>query len=303
MAALIPFVALYFLLAASARVLAVYAWSMRCYRSGRPLSLLMGAIAFWCGCRAMAAAEPSFEGTLFWSLLQFGGITLIMPAWLLLALSYAGHWWRRRLSFVALLFVPALFFFMAAISNGFHGLWYTNPQPDLSLGFMWLSSGRGPLFWAHTAYAYSCFVAGVVLLTRVARAANSAADAEGLLRAVTGAIAAAGIWERVAVGLLAPGGQQLTVDEGRLTTDDQRLTTGYRLSAIGYRLSAIGYRLPSTVYRLPSFVGGGARVTVPPILFCCRHLSLRSAEAAPGAPGVTRSAVAAAMRASGVVQT
>ena len=181
MAALIPFVALYLLLAASAGVLAVYAWSMRYYRSGRPLALVMGAIAFWCGCRAMAAAAPSFEGTLFWSLLQFGGITLIMPAWLLLALSYAGHWWRRRLSLVALLFVPALFFFVAAISNGFHGLWYTNPQPDLRPGFIWLSGGRGPLFWAHTAYAYSCFVAGVVLLTRTALRAGPAERRQGWL--------------------------------------------------------------------------------------------------------------------------
>jgi PAS domain S-box-containing protein len=164
----LPYVAFFLLLAVAAGLLASYGWGQRYYRSGRPLSLMMGSIAFWCGCRALAAADPTFEGTLFWWLLQFGGIIPIMPAWLVLALSFAGDRWRHRFAFVAALFAPAAIFFIAALSNSLHGLWFTQVEPDLSRGYMWLRDERGPLFYAHAAYAYLCFFAGVLILARTA---------------------------------------------------------------------------------------------------------------------------------------
>jgi PAS domain S-box-containing protein len=172
--AALPYVAFYLLLAAAAGLLASYGWGRRYYRSGRPLSLVMGSIAFWCLCRALAAADPSFDGTLFWSLLQFGGIIPIMPGWLLLALAFAGDRWRHRVSFIAPLFAPAFIFFIAALSNSLHGLWFSRVEPDLSRGYMWLRDERGPLFYAHAVYAYLCFGAGVLILARTALRAGPA---------------------------------------------------------------------------------------------------------------------------------
>ncbi|GAB4445919.1 MAG: histidine kinase N-terminal 7TM domain-containing protein [Chloroflexi bacterium OHK40] len=172
--AALPFVVLFSALAGTSGLLAAYAWSRRYYRSGRPLAMLMAAIGHWCLFRAMAFADPSFEGTLLWTLLQFGGITLIMPAWLLLALSYAGHWWRRHLALLGTIFLPATAFFLLALTNSLHGLWWTSVEPDTSRGFMWLQIDNGPLFWAHAAYAYACFGGGVGLLVHTAlRAAPS----------------------------------------------------------------------------------------------------------------------------------
>ncbi|MCX7789384.1 MAG: ATP-binding protein [Chloroflexaceae bacterium] len=163
-----PFVALYLTLAIAASLLAAYAWRRRYYRSSRPFTLLMGALAYWCSARALAIADPSFEGTVFWALMQVGGIALIMPAWLLLALAYSGQRWRRHLPVLTAIFVPAAVFFVLAMSNSLHQLWWTDVAPDTSRGFVWLQPTWGPVFWVHTVYAYCCFIVSVALLARAA---------------------------------------------------------------------------------------------------------------------------------------
>ncbi|MBX0327262.1 PAS domain-containing protein [Oscillochloris sp. ZM17-4] len=160
----LPFVAFYLSLATIAGLLAAYAWRRRYYRSGRPFTLLMGAISFWCACHALAAADTSFAGTLFWSLLQYVGIVTIMPAWLLIAISYSGHWWRGRRALQIGIFIPPALFCALALTNELHHRFLLDTMPDMSRGFMWLKVVRGPLFWVHSAYAYSCFAAGIGLL-------------------------------------------------------------------------------------------------------------------------------------------
>jgi signal transduction histidine kinase len=207
--AALPYVALYLILATAAGLMAAYAWERRYYRSGRPLAILMGSITAWCICRSLAVADPSYEGTVFWSLLQFAGITAIMPTWLLLALSFAGHWWRRRLSLVALLFLPALVFLIVAVTNSYHGLWWSSVVPDTSRGFMWLSVEEGPLFWAHAAYAYTCFIAGVVLLARTAAGAEPDQRVQAWMMLTAAVIPAAGNLAFLA-GLPVPYGEDPT---------------------------------------------------------------------------------------------
>jgi PAS domain S-box-containing protein len=207
--AALPYVVLYTLIAVAAGLLAAYAWRRRYYRSGRPLALLMGAIAWWLACRALAIASPSFDGTLFWALLQFGGITPIMPAWLLLALSFAGHRWRRRPGFVTLLFLPSAFFFVVAITNSLHGLWWSAAEPDLSRGFLWVRDETGPLFWYHVLYAYGCFVAGCVLLAVTALRAEPPEQGQAWLMLAAAILPAAGNVLFLA-GLLRPNGDDPT---------------------------------------------------------------------------------------------
>ena len=172
--AALPYVLLYLMLAAGAALMAAYAWRRRFYRSGRPFTLLFGAIAAWCACRVLAILDPTFDGTVFWALLQVGGIVLIMPAWLMVALSYSGQRWRRRLGPVIALLLPAAFSFVVALSNSLHGLWWSRVAPDWSRGFLWLDLAWGPAFWAHSAYAYACFAISVGLLAHTARRAPPA---------------------------------------------------------------------------------------------------------------------------------
>ncbi|NTW02370.1 MAG: PAS domain-containing protein, partial [Oscillochloris sp.] len=160
----LAFVIFYLTLAVIAGLLTIYAWHRRYYRSGLPFTILMGAISFWCVCHALAAADSSFAGTLFWSLLQYAGITMVMPAWLLIAISYSGQgWYNRRLIRIGL-FIPPLLFLVLALTNDLHHLFLLDATPDMSRGFMWLSVTRGPFFWVHSAYAYSCFSVGIGLL-------------------------------------------------------------------------------------------------------------------------------------------
>lgn len=161
---LVSHLILYLIPAIVAALIVAYTWQRRYYRSSRPFAMLMGAIAFWCTCHSLSIADPTFEGTLFWSLMQYAGIVTIMPSWLLFSLSYAGQWWRRKRSLLLALFLPPLIFFILVLTNDQHHLWWPTVVADTSRGFMWLKVTRGLFFWIHSAYAYVCFTAGVFFL-------------------------------------------------------------------------------------------------------------------------------------------
>lgn len=166
--AALPYVLLYLALAAGSALATFYAWQRRYYRSGRPFTLLFAAITYWCVCLVLAILDKTFEGTVFWSLLHVGGIVTILPAWLLVSLSYTGQRWRKRLGPIIALFLPAGIFFIIALTNSLHHLWWTSVVPDTSKGFMWLAVTWGPAFWAHSIYAYGCYIICVCLLSYAA---------------------------------------------------------------------------------------------------------------------------------------
>jgi PAS domain S-box-containing protein len=140
-------------------------WQRRYYRGGRTFSLMMAALAFWFGCHILAMNETSLAGTLRWMTLQYGGIVLLAPTWLLFALAYSGLWWRttrwmRRSVFI----IPALLY-AVALTNESHGLWWSSATVDLKRSYVYLYTTNGPLFWVHVAYSYLCTVTGIGLLT------------------------------------------------------------------------------------------------------------------------------------------
>jgi signal transduction histidine kinase len=167
--AALPYVLLYLVLAVGAGLVAIYAWRRRYYRSGRPFTVLMGALALWCGFRVLSITEPAFEGKVFWGLLQVGGIVLIMPAWLMVSLSYSGQRWRLRPALIGALFLPPAVFFVLALTNSLHMLWWAQVEPEIGeRAAMWLRVEWGPAFWAHTVYAYACFGVSVCFLVHAA---------------------------------------------------------------------------------------------------------------------------------------
>ncbi|NTU85950.1 MAG: histidine kinase, partial [Chloroflexales bacterium] len=166
--AALPYVLLYLVLALASALVSAYAWQYRYYRSGRPFTLMLGGLAFWCGCRVFSILDTTFAGTVFWALLQVGGIVLVTPAWLMVALSYSGQRWRRHSALLVALFAPPALFFVIALTNSLHMLWWKSFEPDMSRGFMWLRLTWGPAFWAHSIYAYLCFALSVCFLARAA---------------------------------------------------------------------------------------------------------------------------------------
>lgn len=162
----LPHVLIYLTPALISATLVGLAWRKRYIRGGRPFTLLMSATCWWNTCHAISVADPTYEGTLFWSLLQYVGIVLVSPSWLLLALAYSGQWWRTYRWFRLGLFAPSLLALTVALTNDVHQLWWPTVDPDMSRGYMWLSVTRGPAFWAHAAYSYVCAMAGAILLAR-----------------------------------------------------------------------------------------------------------------------------------------
>ncbi|EFO81687.1 PAS sensor protein [Oscillochloris trichoides DG-6] len=146
--------------------MAAYAWRRRYYRSSQPFAILLAAIAIWTTCRALAAASPTPNGMIFWSLLQHLGIVSLTPAWLLISISYSEMWlrWRRHLQIG--IFILPLIFFVLALTNDLHHLWWSSVTVDASRGFLWPVAERGIFFWAHAVYAYLCLLIGIILLSQ-----------------------------------------------------------------------------------------------------------------------------------------
>jgi PAS domain S-box-containing protein len=162
-------VLLYLVPTLTAGFAAVYALRRRYLRGGHAFALLLAATWWWCACHTISILHPEFMGTYLWSLLQYVGIVLVGPCWLLLALAYSGQWWRTRRWMRLGLFGPALLMLLIVLTNPFHGLWWPTVQPDPTRDFMWMSVTRGPAFWIHSAYAYTCIGIGVILLAYAAR--------------------------------------------------------------------------------------------------------------------------------------
>jgi PAS domain S-box-containing protein len=157
-----PYVTLYLFAAFVAVAVAMFAWQRRYYRGGRPFAFTMLALGFWLACQGLALSTDDPHIAIGWTLLEYGGIVVIGPLYLLIAIAYSGQW--RQLNRVArsLLFVPPLIFFIIALTTLSTGLWWRDVVIDNS-GYMYLVIQRGPVFWIHTIYSYACIMVGIGL--------------------------------------------------------------------------------------------------------------------------------------------
>jgi signal transduction histidine kinase/PAS domain-containing protein len=161
-----PYVILYLVPAAISAVLALYGWQHRHARAATPFSLLMAAVVFWSISHALSVAGTMLPEVLVWAKVQYGGIVLVAPLWLLFALAYAGGWPRdtpaKRIALLAL--APLLW--LAVLTNDWHHLWWPTVLLDTGRPFGSLSVTRGVLFWVHFVYSYTCILLGFGLFVR-----------------------------------------------------------------------------------------------------------------------------------------
>ncbi|NJM07854.1 PAS domain-containing protein, partial [Candidatus Gracilibacteria bacterium] len=157
-----PYVTLYLFAAFVAIALAMFAWQRRYYRGGRPFALTMAALGFWLACQGLALASDNPRIAIGWTLVEYGGIVVIGPLYLLIAIAYSGQW--RNVDAVAryVLFIPPLIFYGIALTTMSTGLWWRDVELDSS-GYMYLVIERGPVFWMHTVYSYGCILTGIGL--------------------------------------------------------------------------------------------------------------------------------------------
>jgi signal transduction histidine kinase len=144
--------------------LALYSWHRRQLNAALPFMLLMMAVCFWSICHTLSMASATFAPTLFWAQLQYGGIVLVAPLWLLFALTY--HRTETPIGPVQryVLLMPALVSYGVVLTNEAHHLWWPTVALDLTRPFGSLQITRGVLFWLHLAYSYGCFGVGLVVI-------------------------------------------------------------------------------------------------------------------------------------------
>jgi signal transduction histidine kinase/PAS domain-containing protein len=161
-----PYVILYLVPAAISAVLALYGWQLRHARAATAFSFLMAAVVFWSICHALSVASTALPEVLLWAKVQYGGIVLVAPLWLLFALAYAGGWPRDTPAQRIALLAPAPLIWLAVLTNDWHHLWWPTAALDTGRPFGSLNVTRGMLFWVHFAYSYSCILLGFGLFVR-----------------------------------------------------------------------------------------------------------------------------------------
>jgi signal transduction histidine kinase len=161
---LTPYILLSLLPSIIAAELALYGWHRRQFNAALPFILLMTAVCFWSICHTLSMASATFAPTLFWAQLQYGGIVLVAPLWLLFALTYQGTETPIKPVQRYALLAPALVSYGIVLTNGLHHLWWPTVALDLSRPFGSLQITRGILFWLHLAYSYGCIGLGLLVI-------------------------------------------------------------------------------------------------------------------------------------------
>jgi PAS domain S-box-containing protein len=164
----ISYALLYLATALGAVGLMAYGWKRRYFRAGIPFFLVMAALAFWSFSHALGIADPTRNGTLIWMQVQYLGIVLIGPFWLVFALAYADRWRAWPQSRRIALFVPSFLSMLASASNAWHGLWWRNVSVATGGSFTSMQVVAGPLLWAHQIFHISCLLVAFWFFLQIA---------------------------------------------------------------------------------------------------------------------------------------
>lgn len=128
-----------------------------------------GAVFVWSLSALVAYLSVDLDHKVFWTNLQYFGITLVPMSWLVFVLQYTGHgsWLNRRL--LALLCIHPVVTLVLVWTNPWHHLFRQRVWLDVSGPMPILGFKMGPAFWVHTVYSYLLllFAAYLLVLTHV----------------------------------------------------------------------------------------------------------------------------------------
>ncbi|MBN1979747.1 MAG: GAF domain-containing protein [Anaerolineae bacterium] len=130
-------------------------------------ALLMLAVSVWSLSYALELSSDSLAGKLFWSKVEYLGITTVPPLWLAFALQYTGRekWLTRRNRL--LLSIEPVVTLLLVWTNEFHRQIWQSTELRTSGSFPMLNIIEyGAFFWLHAAYSYVLLALGTWLLAR-----------------------------------------------------------------------------------------------------------------------------------------
>ena len=128
--------------------------------------MLAGAI--WLASYKLELESVTFSAKMVWTKMQYIGITLIPPAFLVYTMEYTGHGkWVNRRNLILLTITPVIMLVLV-FTNEFHGLVWSTAElvgdhpAELDKTF---STG----YWAYIAYAYILILIGTILFVQMLR--------------------------------------------------------------------------------------------------------------------------------------
>ncbi len=183
--------------------LAIITWRRRATAGAIPfLVILLAAIEYSLG-YVLQLGSPDLPAVLFWNNIEWLGVVLLPPAWLIFVLQYTGQtrWLTRRL--IVLLAIIPLITLLLAWTNNLHGLVYSNARLDRSVPFSALVTTYGIWFWVFVLYTYGLLLLGAILIGSFIRTLmRSASLYRG--QAIALLIAVVAPWVGNAISLFGP---------------------------------------------------------------------------------------------------
>lgn len=160
----IPFTIVLVAAAAFNGLLAAYAFRFRAAPAASPLGWLLLACTVYSLGYAFELSSSSLQNMLFWSDVQYLGISFIPSLWLLFILIYSGkEAWLTPLTITALFGLSGLTLLLHW-TDSIHHLYYAHASVDRAGPFPVLAFVKGPWYWAHQAYTNFALLTGTLLL-------------------------------------------------------------------------------------------------------------------------------------------
>ena len=164
-----PYLVLLYISAMISVALALLLWPRRSAPGAKPLIVLLLAVAEWALGSAFQLSQPTLSGQLFFSRLQYLGITLIPLAWLIFTMQFAGRQIadrQRQLTGAGLLGLciePLLINILVWTNEAHHLIWsQASLLPGYSMPHLALTFQTG--FWIHAIYSYVIILVGIYKL-------------------------------------------------------------------------------------------------------------------------------------------
>jgi len=151
--------------------LAQYLIRFRSVRGAKALLAMVFAATIWSAAYALEIASPHLATNLFWAKIQYLGIVVIPPAWLIFSAQCAGstNWLERSpINQILPWIVPALTLGLVWTNELHHLVWQQavlETVGDLSI----LRFVRGPWFWVYVLYSYCLLLLGSIWLAKIFR--------------------------------------------------------------------------------------------------------------------------------------
>ncbi|CAG0992329.1 two-component system, sensor histidine kinase [Anaerolineae bacterium] len=146
--------------------LAGIVWRRRPGPGVYPFVILMLAVVWWSVFYALELSASSASAKLLLAGLQYVGITIVPPAWLLFVLQYTGNERTAFLKYWRLLLIEPILITVLAATNPLHTLFYSGytllPQGTFTL----LKVKGGTFYWVNPVYAYVLLFVATVILVR-----------------------------------------------------------------------------------------------------------------------------------------